>query len=608
MIETEPNRTSTATCITAYYLILSLYLAASFFPNLRVWGISQWAHFGTWVPIMLFVIGAVFPVALFLPFKPRRSQEMLTAESDRLARTSKHTAVFLGIIILAAAGFYLFRARTYFLGDGYTLLSLLSSESPLMMKYHEFGEILAHIWLKQLLGGDSHSAALASYQIISIGSGVILLTAISVFAMKRFSRVKDGLVFVFGMTTCGFMLLYFGYVEQYSLFVLSVTVYVLVGVHTLEAKRYRWVLVPLQLITIFFHIFGVTLIPATIWALVADTPLGKRIGRLQLRWKIVAAASTVAIALGIVSYFYFTSYFFRFALVPIVPDRFTADGYHMFSWRHIADIINLALILVPAAPLAIAGLISMRKQDLIRNPAMQFLLVAIISTFGGAFIFHARLGMPRDWDLFSFPGIPLAIFTYLVLTDGIRGFSRKSALLAVAIGALSLGPRVAALNVSDVAVATLMDYVELDKKVNRTVSVLLRDYLTDSGDDFTKRIAANKWQVNYPEIAILKRAGKRRRSGEYAEAIRLYEKALRMNPIYTDAYNGLGACHIQLGNHDSALVLLQIGIGLNPNGSGIWYNLGSAHYVFRMAVVFFGIVSGAETMPKKTTAMRKTPG
>jgi len=157
MIETEPNRTSTAACLTAYYLILSLYLAASFFPNLRVWGISQWAHFGTWVPITLFVIGAVFPVALFLPFKPRRPQGMLTAESDRLARTSKHTAVFLGIIILAAAVFYLFRARTYFLGDGYTLLSLLSSESPLMMKYHEFGEILAHIWLKQLLGGDSHA-------------------------------------------------------------------------------------------------------------------------------------------------------------------------------------------------------------------------------------------------------------------------------------------------------------------------------------------------------------------------------------------------------------------------------------------------------------------
>jgi tetratricopeptide (TPR) repeat protein len=129
----------------------------------------------------------------------------------------------------------------------------------------------------------------------------------------------------------------------------------------------------------------------------------------------------------------------------------------------------------------------------------------------------------------------------------------------------------------DVALATVMDYVELDKKVNRTVSVLLRDYLADSDDDLTKRMVAGKWQANYPEIAILKRAGEFRHSGEYVEAIRLYERALQMNPIYSDAYNGLGACHIQLGNYDSALVLLQIGVGLNPNGSGLWYNLGSAY-------------------------------
>ena len=139
MIETEPNRTSTATCITAYYLILSLYLAASFFPNLRVWGISQWAHLPIAVPITLFAVGSIIPIVLTRLLKNDR-----TEPGPRLS-----AAVMAATIVIFSLSFFLLRTKTHFLGDGYGLLSLLASGHQTIMISHELGESLAHVAMSQ---------------------------------------------------------------------------------------------------------------------------------------------------------------------------------------------------------------------------------------------------------------------------------------------------------------------------------------------------------------------------------------------------------------------------------------------------------------------------
>ncbi|MCK4461803.1 MAG: hypothetical protein KAW46_08350, partial [candidate division Zixibacteria bacterium] len=127
----------------------------------------------------------------------------------------------------SAVLFYFLRARTHFLGDGYTLLSSLATDQATAMKIREYGESLLHIWLENLIGGDGQAAALLSYQIISIAAGLLFVIVTALFASKLFERTADRVLFLLGVCTGGYMLLFFGYVENYSLFVLSVLVYTL---------------------------------------------------------------------------------------------------------------------------------------------------------------------------------------------------------------------------------------------------------------------------------------------------------------------------------------------------------------------------------------------
>ncbi len=570
MIETEPNRTSTATCITAYYLILSLYLAASFFPNLRVWGISQWAQLPIAVPITLFAVGSIIPIVLTRLLKNDR-----TEPGPRLS-----AAVMAATIVIFSLSFFLLRTKTHFLGDGYGLLSLLASGHQTIMISHELGESLAHVAMKQLIGGNPETATLASYRIISITSGVIALIAVWHFSRMFFERNFDRIVFLLGFASSGYMMLFYGYVENYSLFVLSVVIYLLGGVSIFKKQMNRWLILPLQIATIFFHVLGVTLLPGTIYLLLSGTRLAAHLGRLCLRTQGLLAGLVALIMLIVFYHYYTTNYLFRFAIVPILPDRFTIEGYSMLSLKHLTDFANLIILLVPSLPIALAAFYRLPLKSIFRRGASRFLAIQTICSLGAAFIFHARLGMARDWDLFAFAGVCVTLFIFLLMIENkekIRSYSVVVS-LCIAVGLLTLTPRIAVANLPDVALRQFLDYVEFDKKKNRYVSQLLRDYLTESGDNLTLWRLSAKWEKDYPETAILKSAGRYYSEGKYASAIPLYEKVIRLNPIYTDAYHGLGACHLALGNYDSTATLLDIALGFSPRRSGIWFSYGRLHH------------------------------
>ena len=62
------------------------------------------------------------------------------------------------------------------------------------------------------------------------------------------------------------------------------------------------------------------------------------------------------------------------------------------------------------------------------------------------------------------------------------------------------------------------------------------------------------------------------------EAIKAYDKAIEINPQYSDAWNNKGIALDNLNKSDEAIKAYDKAIEINPHNSIAWYNKGNALY------------------------------
>ncbi|MFH1373290.1 MAG: tetratricopeptide repeat protein [bacterium] len=565
---TRQTRMPTTAVLVAYYAILTAFLVASFFPQYRVWGINIWAYFPTYVPLVLFGLGAVIPFAV--SWIPGRDQ---TSKNNK-----KYVWLVLGLTLLFGLAFYFLRARTHFLGDGYTVLSLLAQENPLV-KTRELGEALAHIWMKSAVGVGGENAALLSFQIISISSGILFLITVGAVGKSLFERTTDRLLFWLGLCSGGYMLLFFGYVENYSLFVLSVAVYSLLGLLATRKKISKWLILPPLMLAVFLHILGVTLIPSAAYLLLLDSPVGNAIRRLSIKTKVLMSFVVGLILLTVMYHYYSVSFYFQLALLPIVQNRFTAEGYTLFSLRHLVDLINLLVLLLPGLPVVIAALFSVPLRKIARREDFRYLLILAASCIGAVFIFDPKLGMPRDWDLFAFAGVPLVLLSFHLILENrqlVRSYALTCVMLSV-LGLLSLYPRAVGQLMSSVSIAHFKHHCQLDRVKNRTSRWLLIDFFEKAGDLAQAQAENQRWYDDFPEMSLSDSARVLLNRGRVRQAIPLLGRVLAANALYADAWQNLGKCNWYLGRFDEALEYMTIANGLNPYNAGFLSDLGVAY-------------------------------
>lgn len=565
--------------LTAYYAVLVAFLVASFFPQYRLWGVNWWAYFPGYIPFVLFVIGVVAPIVMQLVL--RRSKSDVVNDRASADRSGKYFIIVSCLTVLYGFAFYLLRARTHFLGDGYQILSVLTSDNP-FVKPTERGEALVHLWVKSLVGDTGGASTLLSYRIVSISAGVLFLIVIAWVSKRLFDRTIDRVLFWLGLASSGYMLLFFGYVENYSLFVLSVAVYSLLGLLVVKDKINRWLILPVVALPIFFHVLGVTLIPSVVYLLVANSRVGDFLSKLSRKTKLVMGAITVVILVSLFHYFYSTHYFFRFALVPLIENRFTVEGYTLLSPKHLLDYLNLLILLLPGLPLVVAVLLLLPLKKIFKQREYRYLVVLVLSTLGAVFIFDPKLGMPRDWDLFSFSGVPLTIFSYYFLLNT-RSKSRRRpgariGLLSVFLGFLSLFPRAGSQAVEDISVAHVMNYIDLDKARNMPVRVVLFDYYKEFGKQDKTAFLKRQWRDELLEDDMLVKAFSLLEQNQVRPAISLLNQLLGRNPGIATAWGHLGEAYLLLNRYDSALMFLNISEGMNPYNPVVHYNLGFAYY------------------------------
>lgn len=552
--------------LIAYGLTVAAFFFLSLVPEWRVWAFISWSWLPLWGRPALLGIAAVIPlVGLRLA-----SRE---PESDR-GSTAGYVmaAVLIGVAFTAA--FVLLRQETHFLGDGYTLLQWLE-EGGVINKMRNYGAQMTLRVVDQALPGDS----LQAFRVVAWGAGMVAVVATVIGSALVFSDFRRRLLLALGVLSGGYMLLFFGYVENYALFVMMVLLYCWVGVVAMRGRISPWwVLLP-QAGAIFFHVFGVTLLPATLYLTLRTTGAGKRIGGMNVRTLWLAVVGLGVVGIVLFGWFYTHSYFFRFAFVPIVSNRFTVDGYTLLSLPHLVDFANLLMVLAPALLLFAVAKVRAGVWAILAEPLYRFLGLAALGALGAAFIFDPKLGMPRDWDLFSFGGAPLMMAGMFLLLDTPRSRAKATgiAVMAVGLGLLSLVPRAVVQNMPPMGIAQFEAYRELDPIKNRNNAIFVVDYYERLGDTARAEELRGEWHASLKDEPLLYQGNAAMRAGDFRRAITFFRMALRENPMYYVAYTNLAEAFIGLGQRDSALVALQIADGLNPQSPIILSNLGQAY-------------------------------
>jgi tetratricopeptide (TPR) repeat protein len=559
----------------AYYATIGLFFIATLLPQARLWGLNWWGHFPAVVTYCFLAAGLIVPLIINHWMKKNSDWRRFSGGRNRSA--SNYIVRVVVTIIIFTLSFTIFQTTTHFLGDGYQLLSRLADGSA-TLKFWDFGAAYVQKTVFTLLGGEPDQRALLSYRLISILAGILFLVGTFLISARLFEHNFQRYFFAFGVAAGGYMLMFFGYVENYALLICCIALFCMIGLLVLKGKASIWWLVILYLAAQFLHIFGIILLPGLLYLLLWDTGAGKKLSELPAKYKILVALVGVIFCGIVYHYLHSSYYFFTFALMPIIPDRFTVDNDWLFSFKHFLDIINLLVMLVPGLFVFLTTFFTLPVTDPVRRKEYRFLAIILLSGLGAVWVFNPGIGMPRNWDLFSIAGIPLAVSCFYFLFENARQTNiRFSSLLAISLGLFLLIPRVATQVIPDLAVAHFRDYLSLDKVRSRNARRLLIDYYRKTGDVAMAKREQDKAWDDYPESALNKQAKDLMGQGNYIEAMARLRMALDINPIFNDGYANLGGCYLATGEIDSAISLLTIADGLNPYSATTMNNIGTAY-------------------------------
>lgn len=559
----------------SYGLMIALYFLGAIFSEGRIWAFNLNSFLPPIFKYFLLLAG------IFIPLIVIKNLKFDNLSFEKRAENNKSYWIFSVLtIVLFGYLFYTLRAQSFFLGDGYTVLRELSSEIALI-KPRALGETLSHIWLSEIFGERNEENVYLSYISISIGAGILFLIFAAFFAKIEFKDNIRRILLFLGISSGGYMLLSFGYVEYYSLFVLLTAIFTITGILISKGKINRWLIIPVWMVATFLHIFGIILIPALIYILTMNTPLGNSLKKLSLKYKILIS-SIVLTLFGFVFYHYYTTdYFFRFAFVPFYDDSFAYEGYTLFSFDHIIDMVNLYLFLIPGIFIFILLLFFSPKKEIIKEKHFIFLIILIISTVGAVFIFDPKLGMPRDWDLFSFSSVPISIFIYLVLLN--LKINKRVIYLAsifiISLGFLVLITRAAVLSYPEFGIKQFKNYSRLDVIKNKNARIVLINNYRDDDQKDKAHQELKLWNRDFPYDYLLQTSAGSVESAEISLA--KLNEILQIEPTSWNAWASLGISYIILGKYDSAMYCFDVADGINPYSSYIYAQKGNVFFKTR---------------------------
>ncbi len=427
------------------------------------------------------------------------------------------------------------------MGDSVSIVQYLTWDVHVNNFYVTYDEIwthfvhsLAYKFLHVLFDWSVDKA----YALVSSLCGIAALMIIIRFwrnNTREFSKQTAGISFCLSM---GATQLFFGYLENYSIVVSIILLYILLAQLTLENRLHpAWPALALST-GICFHVLAGWLLPSLLYLWFAGIRLKST--RQNIKDLILITLAIVAPIGSTFIFFFFigvspteikNTHLWALKFIFLLDESYGGFQYKMFSLSHLGAVINQVMISGLPGVLTIFVLFLKRKRIGIEDKFLQFLIVSVFFLQIFAATWNPDLGAYKDWDLFAVTGIGYTILgSYLFIKNLNNDEVRRWGLVIAAISFTLSGSWV----------------------VGNSLAADLHDITYDT------TISHNKSHQHL--------GGMFAEQQKYREATRHYKEAVRIDPKDSISYANLGQTLRMEGKRNEAIENFQKYLTLEPEG------------------------------------------
>ncbi len=423
MTKSTGQRTTFLISYSLLAALVILHLIPLLFPGTRTWGFNQLLF----IPeTYTYFFIAVSIAVLLLPFLGKLTG-LASEIIDFTAKSffeNKHKYYFRVVAVLIfGALFYFLRGKTFFLGDGYNVIANFADKSIPLVKWTEAGTVHLYSFIFDLIGSRTETAVISVFQIVSGLSGMISIWMIFLIAGEATENRLGRFLIALALIFSGVSLMYFGYIEYYPPSWPVIFAFIYFALKELNGRNGLLPAAFFLLIALILHLQSIYFLPAFVYLVLKSKRFSPYYERHR-RSILIAIGAAAVVAVGFIIYKYFTSLYIQDIFLPPFTGKPVDRAYAVFSFPHLLDIANELLLLVPLLPLFVyLGFANLRKAFL--TDSGRFLLIAALFYLLPLLVIDPKLGMPRDWDLFSIVAIPLVILPIIAIRNRLRGTAGK---------------------------------------------------------------------------------------------------------------------------------------------------------------------------------------
>ncbi len=574
--EQPPGAISRPAIIAAVFL--GLHVLPLFWLSGPFWGVD----FLVYMPVPVQGAFILLSILLFIPEFRRQARAWVRCLPLSLwGRGRRVWITRILILLIALAAFVTLSSARHFLGDGYLLIQKLKSEA--LQDRPRAPLTFTVIRTLYSAGAPFWETAENTYRIYSYISGILYVLIAFVAASAIGKTTRDKSIVLAFLLTAGYMQLFFGYAENYALYMPGLLLYLLLGVRTLEDRMPLYAPALLLGVLLALHQAFVVFGPSLFYLAYHD--FNKRRGVVR-DWKnsvitiaalgCVPLSTTICLGLAGIGFEAYMSRMGGRDFQTLLEEPGIRAQYYTLSFAHAVDFFNQQILAAPAACMACFLL---RKKELCHQ---RFLAICTVVTLFFTFLASTEIGAFRDWDIFSLPALPFTLWAAaaIVRCGRYRQSGSQGALVICGVAALHTTLWI---GVNANAVAAETRFVHHLNRLTGMASVngwlTLGEFhrgqnnIAEALHAYRRSIDAdptnpNRWMtvgIVYREI------------GRPATAVEYYEKAVELQPDLPVPYMNLGAAYNDMGQFDRAIEFTTRAIVLDPDLATAHSNLGAMY-------------------------------
>lgn len=274
------------------------------------------------------------------------------------------------------------------------------------------------------------------------------------FVNRQLSFLIPKIILALAGLAAPFVLFFLGHMEIYAPIYLLNLLWIVLAVLFVDQLSWKKLTLLAGLLIVAMKAHSIALLLAPILAYLFVHHFYKQ----SLSWRKVSYFILIPITLaGLVLYFFYFGdhiddrsfrngrvYSNEHLFLPLFSPEPPLDRYNLLSFNHLWDYFNLHLCWSPVALMIMSTVTLSKKRKKAWNQPSVIIAATALALYAALFfVVNPLISMPRDWDLFMLPTIPLLVLSCLLLKEMEKDFLTSQFLfnsLAVIVLTLSIFP------------------------------------------------------------------------------------------------------------------------------------------------------------------------